>query len=405
MLGSLSFSSLSTVAKSIGLEKMETESFYNIEYCKQDCRIVYEYMKEFSDITIDEFDLKIKNTLAGTAQNIYLKRFNDYNVGGKNVADEILNFYFGGRTECFKIGELRQPVYALDINSSYPTSMFNNVFPIDEFYITKKPETVLWFAECELEVNDCYVPVIPLRTDKLLFPAGKFKAFINSVEYRQAEQTGQIKSIKFERVYNFKESAYIFMDFVKYFYEKRKISKDKGDTFKSQFYKLILNSTYGRFALSGNLKVLTEYNNASGYYETFRDNELMYKDLILTGNNSKNYALPAFITAYSRVLLFELVQKVLSLKGEILYCDTDSIFFTMTENIDKDTKIILENIPVNNELGKYSLEVYKAMDIYNVKAYILYNFDDSVNAKCKGIPKDKRLEFLQTGKTNYSRPV
>lgn len=400
-----SFSSLKAVGQSIGLEKMETESFYNVEYCKMDCRIVYEYMLEFMNAVDDEFSLKIKNTLAGTAQNIYLKRFNDFNVGGMNVDDDLLNFYFGGRAECFKTGFIRQPVYALDINSSYPTSMYRNPFPVSEFTVSKKPESSQWFAECEIEINDCYIPVIPYRTEKLLFPAGRFKANINSMEYRTALNQGQIKDIKFLKVYNFSESAYIFMDFVKYFYGKRQTAKEKNDSFKSQFYKLILNSTYGRFALSGNLKVLKEFDSSFGYYETFMDKELMYKDFIINGNRTKNYSLPAFITASSRVLLFDLINKVMSIGGSPLYCDTDSVFFTLSENVEKDINLILKNVSVNNELGNYSLEVYKAMDIYNVKAYILYNFDDSVKAKCKGIPKDKRIEFLQTGKTNYSRPV
>lgn len=402
-----SFVSLKTLGKQIGLEKMEVEGqFYNVEYCKRDCEIVWLYMQRFKINLENEFNLKIKNTLAGTSQNIFLKRFDNYKSGGKNTDPELLNYYYGGRTECFKLGEIRKPVYCLDINSSYPTSMMNTSLPISDFYITESaPIEYNWLAEVEIEINDCFIPVLPYRTDKLLFPTGKFKTFINSIEYQKAKDLNQIKEIKFIKVYNFEDSGFIFNSFVDYFYTKRQTAKDENDDFLSSYYKLILNSTYGRFALHGGMKVLKEYDYSNGYYELLNNEELIYKDVEMSGGNSINYSIPIFITANSRILLYNLFEKVLSIKGDILYTDTDSCYFTLSNNIEKDLKLIEKAFPINNNLGAYSLETFKAMDIYNVKGYILHDFDSNVKSVCKGIPKDKRFEFLTTGKTNYNKPL
>lgn len=400
-----SFCSLAKIGKQIGLEKFETDDFYNIEYCKRDCEIVYEYMKQFRETIDSEFNLNIKNTLAGTSQNIFLKRFDNYDSGGKNFDDRLLDFYYGGRTECFKIGNIRKPVYALDINSSYPASMKFNCFPVSDFYETKLPETHMWLSEVEIEIDNCYIPVLPLRTEKLLFPTGKFKTYINSIEYEKAKQEGQIKGINFLRTYNFTDSSYVFNEFVNFFYHKREQAKKENNEFLSSFYKLILNSTYGRFALNSGIKVLKNYTGDNGLYEYFEEHDLMYKHISFDSVKSINYSLPTFITASSRVYLFELLKKVLSIGGGILYSDTDSCYFTLSENVENDIKKIEENFPIDEKIGNYSLEVFKAMDIYNVKAYILYNFDDEIKSVCKGIPKDHRQEFLQKGETIYNKPM
>lgn len=401
-----SFCSLEKIGKQIGVEKIKVEGeFYNVEYCKQDCKIVYDYMIQFIDTIKLEFNLKIKNTLAGTSQNIFLKRFDNYHSAGKLYDAEFLKYYFGGRTECFKIGKIRQPVYCLDINSSYPTSMKNLSFPVSDYYITDKPETYRWIAECDIEVNNCYVPIIPLRTEKLLFPTGKFSAYVNSIEYEKAVENNQIKNVKFKKVYNFTDSAYIFNDFVDFFYSKREIAKQEKNEFLSSFYKLILNSCYGRFALNGGIKVLKENTGEIGYYELFEEENLIYKEIQIEEKNSVNYIIPLLVTANSRIYLFEMLKKVLSIGGDILYSDTDSCYFTLSNNVEKDIDKIQDNFLIDNGLGNYSLEVYKAMDIYNVKAYVLYDFSSNIKTVCKGIPKDKRLEFLETGETSYNKPM
>ena len=404
-----SFTSLKTIGEQIKIKKMEVAgNFYNVEYCKIDCKIVYEYMKQFTDSVYDEFELKIKNTLAGTSQNIFLKRFDNFKVGGLNTNGELLNFYYGGRTECFNVGFIKKPVYCIDINSSYPASMYNYCYPVVNYSDCLNIDSVdnlNWLAEVDVEIDDCYLPVIPYRTDKLLFPTGKFKTYITSVEYNKAVELDQIKNIKFNKIYSFNESAYLFRDFIQYFYDKRQLAKESNNNFLSSFYKLIMNSTYGRFALHGGMKVLKEHTNESGYIELLSNDELIYKNVTFEKSETVNYALPCFITANSRIHLYNLLKNIMIMGGNILYSDTDSCYFTISENVEQDIKQIENNFAINNNLGCYSLEVYKAMDIYNVKAYVLYYFDDDIKTVCKGIPKDYRIEYLQTGQTNYLKPM
>lgn len=90
-----------------------------------------------------------------------------------------------------------------------------------------------------------------------------------------------------------------------------------------------------------------------------------------------------------------------------LYCDTDSVYFTYKGKIDlQDTiKKCHEFLPVNNELGSVSLECYTDGVFYNAKQYMVVKFTDAMKIKCKGIPKKQRWDYLNTGKTNYQRPI
>lgn len=395
-------------------KKIDVQNLFNeykknpdkvLSYNKTDCEIVYKYMERFIESIESDFNLKIKNTLSGTAQSIFLKNFTDLKLTGYNNSEDLLNSYYGGRVECFYIGEVDRPVFEIDVNSMYPYVMQNNLYPVSEYFESVKPVSDLYISEIEVEINPVHIPIIPVKKNKLFFGVGKFQTYATSIEIKKAMDEGQIKNIKYLRSFNFPETDYIFKKFIEFFYSKRKIAKDLKNEFESGYYKRIMNHVYGRFALHKELKKLTEITteNYDRIIPITRTAGYLPLDM---SDKSKNYSLSIFVTAYARIELYNLLKKV-SKFFDILYCDTDSCYFTSLKYIPlmNMIDIILKNFKIDNELGNYSLCCYESGIFYNVKAYLLNKYSDEKKIKLKGIRKEYREEFLTTGHTEYRKPL
>jgi len=404
-----SFTSLKNLGEVVGYQKFLVDDFYNVEYNRRDCEIVYKYMNSVDNMLFDEFKIKKKNTMAGTSQNIFLRRFNKEKLLGKNIELEMLNGYYGGRCEVFTLGEIiNTSIFEIDINSSYPTSMKYNIYPTGEAYITKNPETILWVAHVEIHIDEkVNIPIIPKRTEKLLFPVGRFETWVTSVEYDRAKKEGHIISCTFLKTYNFKEYDYIFSSYIDYCYEKRLVAKEDKNIFYSNFYKLMMNSVYGRFALKGDMQVLKSLEYIGVFKEEFEKFKIGEMDEAIN-NSNRNYAIPTFVTAYSRILLYDMIQAVEKIPHtQVIYSDTDSVYFFFTKKIDlQDTIVKLhEKLPISKKLGDYSICCYNQGCFYNAKSYIVFDFSHSYKAKCKGIKKENRKEFFEKGKTTFKKPM
>ena len=381
-----SFSSLKEIGKNIGIEKIETDDYYDIDYCKRDTEIVYRYMENFINQYKKEFSLKLKSTLAGCSQQVFLQRFISKKITGKNIDPVLLQGYYGGRCEIFTYGRIEK-IAALDINSSYPFSMLNKKYPVSEHYKTKYPQEEYYMSHVRVSCNDnIKYPILPMREERLLFPGGEFETWVSSEELKEAERRGHIKDIEYIETYNFDNAAYIFKEFIKYFYDKRETAKNDKNKFLSQFYKLIMNSTYGRFGLKGNL--------------TSIENE-MESIVEIKNTNAINFALPLFVTAYSRIALYEAIIKIAD-KTEVIYVDTDSIYFSYKNK--NHLKSILEDFKIDNAIGNFSYEEFNYGIFLNCKQYLTVT-DEMEKYTIKGVPKDNRPEFFHTGKTKFKTPV
>ncbi len=399
------FTSLKNIAVEVEMEKLETDNFDNIEYCRIDTEIVYKFMDRFSGFVKDKFNMKIRTTLAGTSQKIFLEHFCKEKITGKNTDEVLLNSYYGGRCELFLTGEIDNYVFEVDVNSMYPYVMEHFNYPLTEAIKTDEPAGECFITCAEIETNKIDIPLIPCRRDLLFFPRGKFITWFTSAELESANKNKQIKSIRFIETYNFIRTGIIFKDFVDYFYEMRFKAKEESNSFLSNFYKRVLNSVYGRFALKSNMQIISAnvYN-----YELRKELDNGMFDYINHGiKKNINYALPIFITAYSRIILFKLLTKIKKIGAIPIYCDTDSVYFTYDKKINLQDKIIelYNQLPISNNLGDLSLEVYKGGSFYNNKAYLLETFDLNTKFTCKGIPEKHRQEFMQDGSTTYVRPM
>lgn len=402
-----SFASLREVGKVIGLEKLDAgKDFNNIEYCRRDTEIVYYYMQNIKEFIASEGIQKQMATLAGISQTIYLKQC-EYDIKGKNIENELLHAYYGGRCEAFHIGNVVQPIVEIDVNSMYPYVMKKSRYPIGECEHTHRPTSDLYVAKCTVTVKKCNIPILPHRKGgKLLFACGTFTTYATSVEIEEAIKNGQIKNIVYHDVYNFTYTEKIFDDFVEHFYTMRKEAKKRGDSFKSNLYKLILNSTYGRFAMNNDIIVIAKDFKKGEYIDEYKNGLKRYR-LSIENNTQKNFAIPIFITAYARIELYRLLQQVQNCNYIPLYCDTDSVYFTYREYEPLQDFIctVNDNFDIGNELGQVSCECYKAGAFFGAKKYLVITYNDFEKLRCKGIQREQQKQFLYTGKATRKRPM
>lgn len=417
---SFSLSSLAVIAKQmnmkkfdVNIKKLEEEYIKNpekiINYCKNDCLIVYNYMSQFENFIKESFNLPLKYTIAGTAQNIYLKKFSNlkFDIQGKNINKELLNAYYGGRVECFHIGIVNRPVFELDVNSMYPFVMSNFKYPVKDNYISVNPVEKMYVSQIKVKIKKCDIPVLAYREKKLLFPIGEFTTWSTNIEIEKAIKEKQIIDIEYIKTYNFYETDFIFKEFVNYFYDLREQAKKDKNIFLNKLYKRILNSVYGRFALHKELKILTSITDKNESYIEKINNIAGYVPLVINSVKNKNFSIPIFVTSYARVILFDLIKKIKNLKFDILYCDTDSCHFSRFEYnpLFNDIYLLLKNFNIDNKIGNYSLKVYKSGIYQNCKAYLLHSYLECDVIKLKGIKEENKKEFFIKGKTQFKKPV
>lgn len=309
------------------------------------------------------------------------------------------NAYYGGYVAPLHTGKFTN-VRKYDINSSYPASMKQGIPSGVVFKVSGEDydgESAGFFI-CEVETpKGLLVPVIPARrgfdfdfdiklpfedmelpTTQSIYPQGKFKTIISTVEMQFASSVGY--KIKPLVGICFEEYITPFTEFVNKCETLR--IKHKGDSLE-QVVKLNQNSLYGKFGSKRErrtvamlpddplgwtpLDALPEY----GFMAEFNDDMLCAPYIA------------AWVTALSRVNLFNAIYQ--GGASEVIYCDTDSIVVTEKFNADK--------ISVGNEYGQFKLEcTYEQFRAHAPKVYA-GTVEGVWQGACKGIPKPDGKDF------------
>lgn len=282
--------------------------------------------------------------------------------------------YYGGRTEVFDYRKHNEVFYD-DINSSYPFSMTQPLPRPDKYERVREKyediEDYFGITLAKIEAPKLHIPVLPYKLNgKLIFPTGKWIGVYTHAELNYAKQFGyKIKAIE-SIIYPEKFTA--FENFIKSYYEKKQKSTTEAE---KAFYKLVLNSLYGKFAEKRYEKLLCRIETLDK--ETFE----RYKDRLFEENgwvslrgdrlSDPKHCFPvlsAYITSYSRIKLYE---DRLKHSDKICYCDTDSVI--SPDPID---------INLGNEIGQWKRCIYKSFQAFAPKFYLI-----DENKKIKGVPK------------------
>ena len=381
--------SVADIGKAVGLQKLDFNVLQNITkeaikeaipYCQRDVEIIEKGMNVWFDFCLEHDLGNFARTVPGQAFNAWRHRFLDYPVLIHNHQKAIeieRKAYFGGRVECFRVGEFSGDFHYLDVNGMYPFVMRDFLYPVK--LLDYKENTTIdrlkkHITEGKLVVAEVTIKTkfnaFPVKLSKMIFPTGRYKAYLCTEELKLALRYDLVKKVHKLAVY---EGQPIFKKYVEFFYGERLKTDSKV---YNLLFKLLLNSLYGKMGqLAGGWGMVgnTELPEA-GYQEIYDDDlkcyrsrrwiygSLFEKQPEEEGQNSFP-AIAAHVTANARMLLYKYMLKAGC--NNIYYCDTDSLFTNF------DGFVRLQSEINESELGKLKEEAYASrIAIFSPKDYI-----------------------------------
>jgi hypothetical protein len=380
------------------------------EYQRYDCLVLYDAIEKFraefgDNLTMAQAAMK----QCHLAMAPYIGR-SKVHVPLSPVVDANLRpFYFGGRVQCFQKGALsfeassNKQWHVFDVRSMYPSVMKDIKHPIGNFDvkkdITDKTDFVYFYGW-----NKNFLPVRTKQGLKFDQKWGDFYCSIHELKAGLAMKRIGIHKIKHTQQSDEKIS---FAPFIDKFFSQRMRAKADGNIVMTLFYKLVMNSAYGKFAMSPerykDYELIPLVNGQIDKSQFPSDDENAGDDykwhvfevignsyaivarkavrrdtngnlLSMTGN-FLNVGTAASITGAARAKLAAGIFE----STNVTYCDTDSVIceagsLDMLSNLDAKT------------LGTWEHEASgDALYILGKKMYALYNGDECVKYACKGV--------------------
>ena len=333
--------------------------------------------------------------------------YTDFEFNGENLFKYIHRYYHGGLNfyNDKKLGTIVHNLVHIDINSSYPTVMYNELFPTQLLgYIDK---------ETAITLNDEYYYLLQIPTYWLqnilktipsinvrkmivkYFPSSDGYVYLQSPHIYLFEQFTKkhYDSIPIRSALIFNKKPFGGRKVIEAKYRFKTEAKQKGWS-KHAVYttKVILNGIYG-------IPALRPYFNVFKYDDgELTSHPFGYK------NTERNILFAAAVTAYAvKNLLMPLTHNVKGLDKGYVYTDTDSHF--LTKEYWETIKDYVDIHPTR--LGAWDMEHKHIKDMYvlNHKKYALVNDKDKIEVYCGGIPKDAfntDMPFKQFIKTQFS---
>ncbi|MFB6089173.1 MAG: DNA polymerase [Candidatus Aenigmatarchaeota archaeon] len=366
---------------------------YNLRDCEISCDFAY-----FLQSGFNEAGGNMKTTVASTSLDTfrrgYLKNplIKESFILKKNVKPLIFDAYYGGRTETFKRGQFKGKINCYDINSLYPSVMYDYEVPIPQSVkIPKKPSIDFikdyeGVTKCKVKVDYMKYPILPYRKDgKLIFPIGEFIGTFNHNELRFALKKGYKIIEMYEQIY-YTKSEKLFKNYIEKLYDKRQEYKSINSPMEL-VQKSLMNSLYGKFSqrymTQLKLKRIKDLDDQEKEDILFGDiderNIEIIGDYISEKINSEFDGLFSFpilssyISSWARLRMYEYIEK-----NDPFYMDTDSIF---TTNELKSSK----------KLGKMKLEYSSNNSIFIKPKMYLTNG----KVKMKGVSRPSEDDFVK----------
>ena len=309
--------------------------------------------------------------------------------------------YYGGRTEVFKpIAPGR--AYYYDVNSLYPSVMVDNEYPVGYPEYINDPNIAryewehwmeyrrgLGFIRADVFIPEQTIPPLPCRMGKLAFVTGHVSGTWTYNELAYAVENCGVVVEKVHEVIHFKRTFKVFHNFVTEFYKlKEQATIDKNKALRN-FSKLVLNTAYGWTGLKREGKTgLRDMNMYEKWKDTGRilyTNEEMGYFEIVDKVNATTVQVPvaAYVTSYARLVLLDALRKQAE-KGEVYYCDTDSIICSAE---------MPPEIVDPSRLGAWDCENIIDSGIFLQPKVYTYQIAGEDHIKFKGITKQRQKQL------------
>jgi hypothetical protein len=385
-----------------------------IYYCRRDVEVIKVAMEHLFAF-IDREDLGVVGkTAASQSFNAFRHRFMEHEIfihTNKAALKLEREAYYGGRVECWHIGEIKDDdFYYVDVNSMYPYVMKTFNYPVKILMYTYKSnieeikkaismgDGVI--AKVKVKVSFPYFP--KRKFNKLIFPVGEYWTSLATPELEIALENNLIIEVAEASFYEMKP---LFKEFVDYFYNKRLDAKKIKDKIHTYFYKLLMNCLYGKFGqLAENWEEIGKVPYGLVRHETvidYQTNEqveikmlggTLFKKLNADESFNSFPAIAAHVTSQARIHLLKHI--LIANPENIYYMDTDSLF-TCSEGYNN-----LKEYLDDNMLGKMKIEMQG--DILKINAPKDYFFRSNIIAKDneKSVLNDKgeKVTFIEKRK-------
>jgi hypothetical protein len=313
-----------------------------ITYNKYDVISLYEILIAFSIKIFDLFRLNItkSTTIASLARNI-LRTEKYYSDELYNLPDYVENFikksYFGGRTECFKLGHIENTINCYDINSSYiyaatktlPLGKSIRIKDTDINSILSNPIYKQSFVKVLVRnTNKNIIPVHPVKSKNglVIFPI--LENWTEMTLYLPELKLGLLVGYEYKFIegFYFKSSKKLKNIFEFMYNERIKYSKNNILNF---VYKLIGVAIYGCFGYNvsnkSNIKISDKkskdhikYLEKKKLKSTSIIGNYELNEVVSEINIDRNYAIASAITSYGRIRLYQIYLDIKN-KGYDIY--------------------------------------------------------------------------------------
>ena len=347
-----------------------------IFYLHRDTELLWKLCVEF----VDMFGMQL--TIGGTAMK-ELRKTSEFTrltlMEDKPIRER---YFFGGRVECFESGIIEGSSFKVyDVNSMYPHVMKTETHPVGRCYFTGSKVTKDTCFITARGYSRGAFPVRPIQGN-LNFDHQYGTFHITRHEWDAAEELALFDCDAIIDCQEF-DAKICFDEFVSKFYDLRMQALDAGDEIRKLFYKLCMNSAFGKFSQSS--------ENYCEYRLTDATENLVglgWAPLTLHGSlgdgkgswiiwskpsldeTMYNVATGCSITGAARAMLMHAIH----VAKRPIYCDTDSL--------------ICESLPVETgkALGQWKLEAEcDRIAIAGKKLYALFQDGEVVKQANKGV--------------------
>lgn len=386
------------MGEAIGLPKLAFDP-RSPAYRVRDAQIVQVFMEGTDARTREEFGVPLGISIGQTSSSIFAKA---YAPRGRRAwatynDPKILNAFYGGRTEVFKVGTHEKPVTVADVNSAYPNAMASHAYPdcrqLEPSRLATHTHGVGRFT---IRVPEMPFPPLPWRSHqgRIYFPTGDISGYWAYAEVRNAVRLG-CKVLREEEGVGTNAEVYPFGNFVADLYRGKSNAKTR---FEREFYKMLLNSAYGKFVQShpDRQYTLEKPDGPCEMVGPFWEQERSMNRAPL----NSNYLWGVHVTAYARIHLLDQILAAHNAGAEVLYCDTDSVMYTGAAPLD-----------FGPGLGQMSIKSFDAAFFRLAKGYVLCRRAKDGDGytvaavAAKGVPSERGLDFLRYGVASAWKPV
>ena len=378
----------------IGHELTDAE----IAYVRNDVEIMARALKEMFNRGLTRM------TIASDA----MKNFKDNFVGFRKkfpilpeeMDKDIRKSYKGGFTyvnDTHKGKKIGRGI-VLDVNSLYPSCMsspyelpmgqprfFDGKYEYDEIY----PLYVQSFS-CSFEIKEGKIPSIQIKNSLSFIPNEYVKSsngeivslMLTKPDFELFQEQYNIYNLEFNGGWKFMSSVGLFDNYINYWTEQKIKAGKEGNASLRQISKLMLNSLYGRFGISGNARQKMPY---------FEEGIVRFKLLPPETRETCYVAVAAFITSYGRLRTIETSQYIkdytIKKYGEdrYYYSDTDSCHANLS---DEDLEELKDIIKIDDyKLGYWSKEAEFSEALFLRQKCYIERVDGKLNVTVAGLPK------------------